>query len=104
MRTQVEGAHVLVRRGGCSFLAKALTVSNSGGRSLMVVDEGAGRLRMEADQGQDVGIPVVMVSKVDGEHVATTLCEEMLQITHMPCVLASQSHMILGYFQIFSHK
>eukprot|EP00752_Nemacystus_decipiens_P002923 g2718.t1 len=62
---QAEGAHVLVRRGGCSFLAKALIVSSSGGRSLVVVDEGAGGLRMEADQGESVGIPVVMVSKQD---------------------------------------
>lgn len=67
----MEGAHVLVRRGSCSFLAKALAVSNSGGRSLVVLDEGAGRLRMEADQGETVGIPVVMVSRQDGERVAT---------------------------------
>ncbi|CAB1101305.1 unnamed protein product [Ectocarpus sp. CCAP 1310/34] len=64
---QVKGAHVLVRRGRCSFLAKALAVSNSGGASVVVVDEGAGRLRMEAEEGQTVGIPVVMVSKLDGE-------------------------------------
>lgn len=72
LRVQVEGAHVLVRRGGCSFLAKALTVRNSGGRSVVVVDEGGGRLRMEADQGGTVDIPVVMVSKQDGEREATT--------------------------------
>ncbi|CAM9921687.1 unnamed protein product [Ectocarpus sp. 8 AP-2014] len=64
---QVKGAHVLVRRGRCSFLAKALAVTNSGGASVVVVDEGAGRLRMEAEEGQTVGIPVVMVSKLDGE-------------------------------------
>ncbi|CAM9874374.1 unnamed protein product [Ectocarpus sp. 4 AP-2014] len=64
---QVKGAHVLVRRGRCSFLAKALAVSSSGGASVVVVDEGAGRLRMEAEEGQTVGIPVVMVSKLDGE-------------------------------------
>ncbi|CBJ48989.1 hypothetical protein Esi_0115_0029 [Ectocarpus siliculosus] len=64
---QVKGAHVLVRRGRCSFLAKALAVSNSGGASVVVADEGAGRLRMEAEEGQTVGIPVVMVSKLDGE-------------------------------------
>ena len=37
-----------------------------------MVDEGAGRLRMEADQGEAIGIPVVMVSKQDGEREATT--------------------------------
>lgn len=64
----MTGAHVLVRRGGCSFLAKALTIRNSGGSSLIVIDEGAGKLRMEAEQGEKVDIPVVMVSKFDGEH------------------------------------
>lgn len=39
---------------------------------MVVVDEGAGRLRMEADQGEAAGIPVVMVSKQDGEREATT--------------------------------
>lgn len=68
---KVKGAHVLVRRGRCSFLAKALAVSNSGGASVVVVDEGAGRLRMEAEEGQTVGIPVVMVSKLDGKLSAT---------------------------------
>lgn len=68
---KVKGAHVLVRRGRCSFLAKALAVSTSGGASVVVVDEGAGRLRMEAEEGQTVGIPVVMVSKLDGKLSAT---------------------------------
>lgn len=68
---KVKGAHVLVRRGRCSFFAKALAVSNSGGASAVVVDEGAGRLRMEAEEGQTVGIPVVMVSKLDGKLSAT---------------------------------
>ncbi|CAM9295118.1 unnamed protein product, partial [Scytosiphon promiscuus] len=66
---QVEGAHVLVRRGGCSFFAKALSVSNSGGMSLVVIDEGAGRLRMEAEEQETVDISVVMVSKVHGEQL-----------------------------------
>ncbi len=74
MCAKVEGAHVLVRRGGCSFLAKALAVSNSGGRSLVVVDEGAGRLRMEAEQGAGVDIPVVMISKQDGERGGLLEC------------------------------
>lgn len=68
--SKVEGAHVLVRRGGCSFFAKALSVSNSGGLSLVVIDEGAGRLRMEANEEETVEIPVVMVSKVEGERNA----------------------------------
>lgn len=70
LRCKVKGAHVLVRRGGCSFLAKALSVSNSGGHSLIVVDEGAGRLRMEMEEGEHVNIPVVMVSKLDGERLS----------------------------------
>lgn len=58
---------MLVRRGGCSFLAKALNIRNSGGGSVVVIDEGAGKLRMEAEQGEKVDIPVVMVSKFNGE-------------------------------------
>lgn len=61
------GAHVLVRRGGCSFLAKALTVKTAGGGSLLVIDGGGGRLRMEAEEEQRVDMPVVMVSKLDGK-------------------------------------
>lgn len=34
---------------------------------MVVIDEGAGKLRMEAEQGEKVDIPVVMVSKFDGE-------------------------------------
>ncbi|CAM9766573.1 unnamed protein product, partial [Hapterophycus canaliculatus] len=64
---QVEGTHVLVRRGGCSFFAKALSVSDFGGLSLLVIDEGAGRLRMEAEEEETVDISAVMVSKLDGE-------------------------------------
>lgn len=52
-------------------MAKALRISNSGGRSLVVIDDGAGRLKMEAEQRQTVDIPVVMVSKLEGEHVCT---------------------------------
>lgn len=70
---KAKGAHVLVRRGGCSFLAKALSVSDSGGHSLIVVDEGAGRLRMEVEEGENVDIPVVMVSKLDGERVSSPI-------------------------------
>lgn len=73
MRYKVKGAHVLVRRGGCSFLAKALSVKNSGGHSLIVIDEGSGRLRMEVEEGENVNIPVVMVSKVDGANVTPRL-------------------------------
>lgn len=64
---KVAGAHILIRRGGCSFLAKAITVSDAGGRSL-VIDEGAGRLRMDVEEGHDVALPVVVVSKRDGEN------------------------------------
>lgn len=74
--SKAVGAHVLVRRGGCSFLAKALTVWNAGGRSLLLIDEGAGRLRMEAEHGEHVDLPAVMVSQLDGEH--GTVQQEML--------------------------
>lgn len=49
-------------------MAKALRISHAGGRSLVVIDEGAGRLKMEAEQRQTVTIPVVMVSKLEGKH------------------------------------
>ena len=52
-------------------MAKALRISNAGGRSLVVIDEGAGRLKMEAEQRQTVNIPVVMVSKLKGEDACT---------------------------------
>lgn len=61
------GAHVVVRRGGCSFLAKALTVKSCGGGSLLVVDGSGGRTRMEAEEGQRVDMPVAMASKLDGK-------------------------------------
>lgn len=69
---KVTGAHTLVRRGGCSFFAKALAISSAGGSSMVVIDEGAGRLRMEAEEEETVNIPAVMVSKTDGEKRSTT--------------------------------
>lgn len=69
MGLQVVGAHVLVCRGGCDFLAKARTVSSAGGFSAIIVDDGPGGLRMEAEPGERVEIPVVMISKLDGKHV-----------------------------------
>lgn len=34
---------------------------------MVVIDEGAGRLRMEAEDERNVDISVVMVSKLDGK-------------------------------------
>lgn len=64
---KVTGAHVLVRRGGCSFFAKALAVSDAGGFAMILINEGPGRFTMEAEPGQHVDIPVVLVTKMDGE-------------------------------------
>lgn len=54
-------------------MAKAIRISNAGGRSLVVIDEGAGRLKMEAEQRQTVDIPVVMVSKLKGKDAWTQI-------------------------------
>jgi len=69
---KILGKLVLVRRGGCSFVAKALRVQEAGGGAMVLVNNegGAGMFKPGDPNGEDRGsvqIPVVMVSLEDGE-------------------------------------
>ena len=91
---EVLGAHVLVHRGGCSFFAKAKAIDNAGGGSLIVIDAGAGRLRMEAEREQHVDIPVSMVSKLDGEQDSHTC--SILGLDVFPFLFARQRPSVIS--------
>lgn len=64
------GALLLVRRGGCTFAAKAQQAADAGAAALVVVNDRPGALR-DATLGSPAALPVGGVSGADGASLAT---------------------------------
>jgi hypothetical protein len=79
----MRGGLAIVRRGGCSFAAKAQAVASCGAAALVVIDTGAGDLQMEDGHGQEVApldLPAVMVSSGVGQRLKVIERESPLQL------------------------
>lgn len=65
-----------MRRGNCSFTAKAMNIADRGAAGVLIINSEAGTFRMPHDntalrEGEEVDIPVavVMLSKTAGDQV-----------------------------------
>jgi uncharacterized repeat protein (TIGR01451 family) len=75
------GNIALVRRGGCGFGVKALNAENAGASGVVIVNSNPGQnihsLGMEGgEEGDQVTVPVVMISYEDGEALIAELGSE----------------------------
>ena len=82
------GTVALVRRGSCSFTQKAQNAEAAGALALVLYNHSAGGLTPLVAATPQVGIPVVIVSKTDGELLHNRLLSGPVQITWQSSVLA----------------
>ena len=82
------GTVALIRRGGCTFTQKAQNAEAAGALALVLYNHSAGGLTPLVAATPQVGIPVVIVSKTDGELLHNRLLSGPVQITWHSTVLA----------------
>jgi subtilisin family serine protease len=82
------GTVALIRRGSCSFTQKAQNAEAAGALAVVLYNHSAGGLTPLVAATPQVGIPVVIVSKPDGELLHNRLLSGPVQITWQSSVLA----------------
>lgn len=69
----MKGKYVLLRRGNCSFTAKAMNAADGGAAGVLIINSEPGAFRMPHDERdgeqEDIPFAVVMLSKVAGDQV-----------------------------------
>ncbi len=81
--SELNGKIAIVRRGACNFSLKALKVQQAGAKAIIVVNnqDNAPFSMAAGDDGPNVTIPSIMVSKVDGEKIISELSSGSVNIT-----------------------
>ncbi|XP_065193452.1 protease-associated domain-containing protein 1-like [Sycon ciliatum] len=81
----MDGATVLVERGDCSFLTKALVAQEMGAAAILIYDLDADNFSQFVDmvddktgRGDDVTIPVAFIVGTDGYHFSNAFVEDAL--------------------------
>jgi minor extracellular serine protease Vpr len=77
----LTGHAVLIRRGTCSFYLKAFNAQNAGAAAVVLYNNVAGSLSPTVAGDPPVTIPVVMISKADGELIDSRLAAGPVDLT-----------------------
>jgi minor extracellular serine protease Vpr len=77
------GTVALMRRGGCAFTVKAVNADAAGAEALVLYNHSPGSIGpiVNPTPQPQVGIPVVMISKVDGEEIHNRLASGPVSLT-----------------------
>lgn len=78
----VSGNIAIVRRGECQFGTKALRAEEAGAVACIIINSEAGVIPMApGDDGNQVSIPVFMISKSDGDDLIDLMADTAVQLT-----------------------
>lgn len=93
---------VMVDRGNCTFVTKARNVQNIGGMFALIVnnnDEDINQLIIADDgTGSDIYIPVVLISKADGEKIKKFMIEKKDNYSLISNIILSIEFIMVNLF------
>ena len=78
----MAGNIAIVRRGECQFGTKALRAQQAGAVACIIINSEEGVIQMApGDDGNQINIPVFMISKSDGDNLINLMADTAVQLT-----------------------
>ncbi len=77
----LDGAIALIQRGTCNFYDKVINARDAAASGVVIYDDGRGVVTADLSGGDEITIPVVMISAEDGDALWTQLGDTVTTLT-----------------------